>query len=63
MDRQTDRLGWQLRSPPWPRSLHTLGLCSLTGGRRQMAGPGDPVDTRCYSQLVGSSSLQAVGQL
>lgn len=42
MDRQIDRLGWQLRSPPWPRSLHTLGLCSPTGGRRQMAGPGGP---------------------
>lgn len=62
MDRQTDRLGWQLRSPPWPRSLHTLGLCSPTGGRRQMAGPGG-VDTRCYGQLVGSGSLQAMGQL
>ena len=48
MDRQTDRLGWQLRSLPWPRSLHTLGLCSLTGGCRQMAGPGGP----CGHQML-----------
>ena len=56
MNRQTDRLGWQLRSPPWPRSLHTLGLCSLTGGRRQMAGPGGSrghqmLRPTCWQQL------------
>ena len=56
MDRQTDRLGWQLRSRPWPRSLHTLGLCSLTGGCRQMAGPGGPCGHQmlwptCWQQL------------